>query len=211
LGAESFGINWFSDTSDGKTLLLIVGASVAGLNGPGGLPVWADSEAGIECLACGHRDNLMPLDESGDGEHRMPPEKTARMIAFLITRNRPRKLSKKYELNHNLGGREFRIVLLSSSERALGQIARAANSSRLGGEEVRFMDIPASEPGSLGIIDGKVTSPAGKPPREATKELVDRLKADAIKHQGHAIRAFLEKYVNDPNGNTKRNLKHSLI
>ena len=36
LGLDSFGINWFSDTSDGKTLCLIVAASVAGLMG---LPV----------------------------------------------------------------------------------------------------------------------------------------------------------------------------
>jgi putative DNA primase/helicase len=72
LGLDSFGINWFSNTSDGKTLCLIVAASVAGLVGAEGLPGWADSQAAIEDLARGHRDCVMALDESGDGEHQRP-------------------------------------------------------------------------------------------------------------------------------------------
>jgi len=44
----------------------------------------------------------------------------------------------------------------------LGQIARAANARRLGGEEVRFMDIPASDPNSPGIFDGKIKPAPGK-------------------------------------------------
>ena len=142
----------------------------------------------------------MPLDETGDGEHQMPLEKKARMLAFLIGRNRPRKLSKRYELNHNLTNREFRVIVLSSSERALGQIARAAGERRLGGEEVRFVDIPASDPNSSGIFDGNIKPAPGKTLRETTKELVETLKVNAIKHQGYAFRELLKKYVNDPHG-----------
>ena len=200
LGLDSFGINWFSDTSHGKTLCLFVAASVAGLVGIEGLPGWADSQAGIEDLARGHRDCVMPLDETGDGEHQMPLEKKARMLAFLIGRNRPRKLSKRYERNHNLTNREFRVIVLSSSERALGQIARAAGERRLGGEEVRFVDIPASDPNSSGIFDDNIEPDPGKTLGETTKELVETLKFNAIKHQGHAFRALLDKYVNDPHG-----------
>ena len=63
LGVDSFGINWFSETSDGKTVLLIVAASVPGLLGPEGLPGWADSEAALEAQLRGRRDCLMALDE----------------------------------------------------------------------------------------------------------------------------------------------------
>ena len=200
LGFDSFGINLFSQTSDGKTVCLIVAASVTGLVGVDGLPGWADSESGIEDQARGHRDCVMPQDETSDGEHQMPIEKKARMLAFLIARNRPRKLSKKYERDNNLANREFRIISLSSSERALGQIARAAGGRRLGGEEVRLIDVPASEPGTSGIFDGTMANIDGKTLRETTKELVDELKANAIKYQGHAIRALLKKYVRDSNG-----------
>lgn len=200
LGLDSFGVNFFSDTSDGKTRCLFVAASVPGHVGKGGLPSWADSPPAIEDLARGHRDGPMALDESADGEDQMALEEKARMLAFLIARNRPRKLSKVYERNHNLGDREYRIIVLSSSERALGQIARDANAKRLGGEEVRFIDIPASDPNSSGIFDGDIKPAPGKTLRETTKEIVESLKVNAIKHQGHAFRALMEKYVNDPDG-----------
>jgi uncharacterized protein (DUF927 family) len=200
LGLDSFGINWFSDTSDGKSHALFVAASVAGLMGPDGLPSWADSESAIEALARGHRDCVMPLDETADDEGKTPIEKKARLLAFLIARNRARRLSPIYERSHNLANREFRIIVLSSSERALGQIARAANARRLGGEEVRFIDIPASDPNSPGIFDGNIEPAPGKTLRETTKELVETLKVNAIKHQGHAFRELQEKYVNDPHG-----------
>ena len=200
LGLDSFGINWFSETSDGKTVSLIVAASVPGLLGPEGLPSWADSEAALEAQLRGCRDGPMALDDTGDGEHQMPLEEKARMLAFLIARNRPRKLSKVYERNNGLGPRETRNIVISSSERALGQIARAAGKGRLGGEEVRFMDIPASDPESSGIFDVNIVPAPGKTLRETTKDLVESLRANAIKHQGYAFRELLEKFVNDPNG-----------
>jgi uncharacterized protein (DUF927 family) len=168
--------------------------------GPDGLPSWADSESAIEALARGHRDCVMPLDETADDEDKTPIEKKARLLAFLIARNRPRRLSPIYERSHNLANREFRIIVLSSSERALGQIARAAGRQRLGGEEVRFIDIPASDPNSAGIFDGNIVPAPGKTLRETTKELIEALKANAIRHQGFAFHELQEKYVNDPHG-----------
>jgi hypothetical protein len=142
----------------------------------------------------------MPLDESADGEHQTDLDKKARMLAFLIARNRPRRLARTYERNHKLEGREFRIIALSSSERALGQIARDAGNRRLGGEEVRFIDVPASDGSSSGIFDGNVEPHPGKTLRETTKQLVETLKIKAVKHQGHAFRGLMDKYVNDPHG-----------
>ena len=62
------------------------------------------------------------------------------------------------------------------------------------------MDIPASDPDSSGIFDGKIEPAPGKTLRETTKELVETLRADAIKYQGYAFRDLMEKYVNDPHG-----------
>ena len=203
MGMDSFAINWFSDTSDGKTSMLFIAASVAGLIGPDGLPGWADFEAGLEDQACGHRDCLLPLDESGDGNGRVPPEQKAKLYAFMIARNRPRKLSNQYERAHGLQGREYRIIAQSSSEVALAKIAIDAGNRRLGGEEVRFIDVCASEPGSLGIFDGRVTPHAGKTDRETAKALIDQMKADAQTNQGYAFREFLDRYCRDPESLSK--------
>jgi uncharacterized protein DUF927 len=120
---DSFAINWFSTTSDGKTAVLFIAASVAGLISSGGLPGWADSEPGIEDQALGHRDCILPLDETGDGNGKMPLKDKARMLAFMIARNRPRRLSKRHERANALQDREWRIIAQASSEAALSQVA----------------------------------------------------------------------------------------
>jgi hypothetical protein len=162
------------------------------------LPGWADSEAGLEDQLEAHRDSIMPLDEVADGEQKMPLEKKVRMLSFLIARNRPRKLSKHYEREIGAGGREFRTIVLSSSERSFRTIARRAGEQRLGGEEVRFIDVRATEPGSLGIFDGHVAPQSGQTADETAKEIIERLRANARKHQGHVYLEFWQKYQRDP-------------
>jgi putative DNA primase/helicase len=194
MAMDSFAINWFSTTSDGKTAMLFIAASVAGLIGADGLPGWADSEPGIEGLARGHRDCLLPLDESGDGNGKVSLKDKAKMLAFMIARNRPRKLSVNYERANALQDREWRILVQSSSELALSQVAIDAGGRRLGGEEVRFIDVSASEPGSLGIFDGRVEKLIGKTDQETTKALIEKMKIDATFNQGFAYHEFLDKY-----------------
>jgi hypothetical protein len=204
LNMDSFAINWFGHTSEGKTLALKVAASVAGLFGPGGdLPSWADSIPGFEGQAMGHRDCVLPLDETADGEKEMPLDKRARALAFGIGRNRPRKLSATYEKTHGLKGREYRVIVLSSSERALTEVAIKAGSRRLGGEEVRLTDVPASEPGSAGVFDGNIEHDDGLTLLETTKVLADQLAAAAMKYQGHAFPAFLSELTGAKDWETK--------
>jgi hypothetical protein len=100
----------------------------------------------------GHRDCVLPLDESGDSG-KVPLQEKAKTLAFMIARNRPRRLSKKYERANALQDREYRIIAQSSSELALSQVAIDAGGRRLGGEEVRFTDVPSSDRMSLGIFE----------------------------------------------------------
>jgi uncharacterized protein (DUF927 family) len=197
MSMDSFAINWFSDTSDGKTAVLFVAASVPGLIGTGGLPGWADTEPGIEDQALGHRDSVLPLDESGDGSGKVALKDKAKTLAFMIARNRPRRLSKRHERANALQDREWRIIAQASSEAALSQVAIDAGGRRLGGEEVRFIDVRASEPASLGIFDGAITVQPGKTDRETTKELVEQMKIDAEVNQGFAYQEFLRNYCQD--------------
>jgi len=77
------------------------------------------------------------------------------------------------------------------------QVAIDAGGRRLGGEEVRFTDVPSSDRMSLGIFDGQVTTRPGKSDRETTKALIEQMKADAEANQGFAFHEFLDKYFRD--------------
>jgi uncharacterized protein (DUF927 family) len=127
LGLDSFAINLFGATSAGKTISLLVAASVDGNIGDSGLPGWADSDAGIEDQARGHRDSVMALDETADGDDGVTAlQAKARRLAFLIARNRPRKLSRTYERNNALVGREWRDYC-SQLKRACARRDRASS------------------------------------------------------------------------------------
>ena len=78
-----------------------------------------------------------------------------------------------------------------------------AGSPRLGGEEVRLTDVPASEPGSAGVFDGNIEKDNGLTLLETTKALVETLGAAAVKYQGHALIAFLRKLTRDKDWEAK--------
>jgi hypothetical protein len=198
LSMDSFALNLFAPTSTGKSSLLCAAASVPGLNNKeSGLPKWSESEAAIEQLAIGHRDGLYPLDESGDQGGKVKPHEKAKKLAFLFSRNRARTLDKTYQKKINLTVRDFRVVVLSTSEFALKTIAEVAGHARFGGEEVRLIDVPVTEPGSVGVFDG-VKVPSGRDPGEFGRLLADNLRRDAEINQGFAMDAFLKKFMRNP-------------
>ena len=151
----------------------------------------------IEQLAIGHRDGLFPLDESGDQDGKVGAHEKAKKLAFLFSRNRARTLDKTYQKKINLTVRDFRVIVLSTSEVALKTIAQAAGQPRIGGEEVRFIDVPIGEPGSVGVFDG-VKLPSGRDPSEVGRMLADNLRRDAVINQGFVMDAFLRKFMRNP-------------
>jgi|SRR5581483_3213906 len=208
LSMDSFALNLVGPTSTGKSSLLCAAASVPGLNNEeGGLPKWSDSEAAIEELAIGHRDGLLPLDESGDQDSKVEAHVKAKQLAFLFSRNRARILDKTYQKKINLTVREFRVIVLSTSEVALKAIAEAAGHARIGGEEVRFIDVPVVEPGSIGVFDG-VKVPSGREAGEFGRMLADNLREEAMTNQGFVMDAFLKKFMRDPGAALARTKHH---
>lgn len=208
LNMDSFALNLFGTTSTGKTSALYAAGSVVGLFGDNGLPGWADSVPGLEQLAVGHRDGILPLDDTADeGGSALPTQKKAKLLAFMFARNRGRNLDKSYEKKTNLSVKEFRVIALSTSEFALKAIAESAATSRIGGEEVRFIDVPAIEPGGAGIFD-YLRLAANEDPTEVGQRLVNDLRRHAVENQGFAMDRFMRRVSKDPDVAIKRARSH---
>jgi Domain of unknown function (DUF927) len=208
LNVDSFALNLFGTTSTGKTSALYAAGSVAGLIGENGLPGWADSVPGLEQLAVGHRDGILPLDDTADeGGSSMPIQKKAKLFAFMFARNRGRNLDKSYEKKTNLSVKEFRVIAVSTSEFALKTIAESAAITRIGGEEVRFIDVPAIEPGGAGIFDDLQLS-ADEDPTEVGQRLVNDLRRHAVENQGFAMDRFMRRVAKNPDAAVKRAKSH---
>jgi hypothetical protein len=78
----------------------------------------------------------------------------------------------------------------------LKAIAESAADRRLGGEEARFIDVPAMEPGGLDIFDGLQLS-AGDDRTKIGQRLVNELRREAIRNQGFAMDAFQKRLAPD--------------
>jgi len=119
------------------------------------------------------------------------------MIAFALGNNRGRRVSKVYQKSHRTNSREFRTIILSSSERSLEEIAKAGGSSRLAGEDIRLIDVPAYETNSAGVFDEKIKTISGYSNVETVKKLVEQLERDARDNQGFVLRAMIRRFVAD--------------
>jgi hypothetical protein len=199
LNMDSFALNLFGTSSTGKTRgALCAAGCAAGLFGESGLPGWSDSLPALEQLAVGHRDYLLPLDETGGNESGpISIENKARYLAFMFGQNRTRALDKSYEKKVNLAVKEFRAIGLSTSEFALKAIAQGAAKSRILGEEVRYIDVPSAEPGVPDIFDN-LKLPAHQDRTKTGQKLVDALRDNSILNQGFAMDAFLKRLARDP-------------
>jgi hypothetical protein len=127
----------------------------------------------------------------------MPLPQKARLLAFAISRNRPRNLDKGYEKSSKLTTRDYRNIVLSTSERDLGSVAVTEGTPRLGGEEVRLIDVPAEHPTSQGVFDRPLQLRKGRSPVQQGKRLIDNLRKHAARNQGFAMDRFLRKYTKD--------------
>jgi hypothetical protein len=209
LNIDSFALNLFGTSSTGKTGGgLYAAGSVAGLFGENGLPGWSDSIPALEQLAVGHRDYVLPLDETGGNQSGpIPIEKKAEHLAFMFGQNRTRALDKSYEKKVKLSVKEFRLIALSTSETALKAIAEKATKLRIRGEEVRFIDVPSAEPNSPDIFDNLQLTP-GEDRAKVGEKLVNALRRNSIKNQGFAMDAFLKRLSLDPTAAVKKAKAH---
>ena len=128
LGLNSFGFNFSGTTSGGKTLLLRMAASGAGLIPGKGLATWDGTPTGFEQRAMGHRDNIMPLDDISHLEG--DTQKISKLVTFRLAGNQTKERAGQYVVAQNIVEEDFRVIPLSTSEEPLWeQLDRIRTSS----------------------------------------------------------------------------------
>ena len=191
LNVGTFGIHIYGSSSQGKTTALKLAASSVGLRD---LATMADSSQALEEMAVGHRDSVLLLDETSDG-NRSDKElaQLVRAQSFGLARNRPRHKATRYENSGSPAREDFRIIVLATGERALSQVGK-----RLPGEAVRFIDMAVGANGGSGIFDGDLSSHGAA--GQWTKSAVEYIEKYGRKYCGHAFNIYLEQLLSDGRG-----------
>lgn len=180
----SLGVHLVGDSSMGKTTALHVAASVWGP--PTFVKSWRATSNGLESIATTQNDTLLVLDEISECD----PYEIGAIVYALgngIGKQRANRNGVSRETNR------WRMMWLSSGERTLNAHMREANQQSKAGQQVRLLDIPATNRahGVFDILHGY----------EDGSAFTDALNHAYHQHYGHAGIQFVECLIAD-----KRNL-----
>jgi uncharacterized protein (DUF927 family) len=178
---ESGGFHLVGISSQGKTTILSVAASVTGIKD---IPHWRTTTNGLESTATAFNHLCLPLDEIHQAD-----AKDVGNIAYMLANGQGKARMKKDLTNRK--PKTWQLMVLSSGEVSLGNYMKTANITQKGGQEVRLPDVPAmpvnAEYGCFETIHGADTA----------VQFISTLEAAVKEHHGTALDAFLARLVVD--------------
>jgi putative DNA primase/helicase len=199
LDADGGGFHILGDSSSGKSIALLVAASVWG-KPRDFLRTWNATSTGLEGMATVRNDTLLVLDEIGEAK----PQDIGGII-YALGNGTGRQRGKVSGLPRQV--QQFRVMVLSSGELTMGKHMESAGIRSKAGQELRLLDIPAYRLyGAFDDLHGlglphDAGSEEGR--KGAGRTFADTLKRSASRHYGHlgpAFVALLVARVRGPDG-----------
>ena len=179
LGLPGVGFHLLGDSTSGKTTALIVSTSVWG--SPEFLLSWRTTVNNLEAQCGSRSDTVIIIDES----HLAEPRHLDAAIYVVVHG------ASKGRLNRDATAKDimrWRVVLLSSGERALETHLAAAGIDHKAGQWVRIIDLPAK--GAFGLFDDLHSYSSGA-------QFADILMSTAADSYGYVGPAFVERLIEE--------------
>jgi putative DNA primase/helicase len=179
LSLSGIGFHLLGDSTSGKTTTLIVGTSVWGP--PEFLLSWRTTVNNLEAQCASRSDTAIILDES----HLAEPRHLDAAIYVVVHG------ASKGRLNRDSTAKDimrWRVVLLSTGERALETYIASAGFDHKAGQWVRIIDLPLK--GAFGIFDDLHGE-------KSAARFADKLRNNAACCYGHAGPAFVERLTKE--------------
>lgn len=181
--AESGGFHIFSDSSDGKSTIGKVGASVWG--SPDTKISWNGTALSIINAACSRNDNFILLDEIGEAK-----QKDVAKIAYSLGNGESKGQG------HKDGGNRpiihFKILFFSTGEKPIDTYVKTGDPNLWNaGQAVRLPSIPADTGAGYGVFDNLHQYADGRAFALHLNQAVNH-------HYGTAGIEFIEALINDP-------------
>jgi hypothetical protein len=178
---ECGGFHFHGESTDGKTTAIVFASTVYGNKDY--LASWDVTEAGLEDLAVGRNDALLPLNELKllDSDPVIASQKGSKLV-YLIAEGKGRQRAKNYQNEIST----WRTVVLSSGELSLADHAEKGSLTRLDGERVRVIDLPANSGSGYKIFDRL------PPGYSSSTDFAEHVKAQCQKYYGTALIPYVE-------------------
>jgi putative DNA primase/helicase len=186
LPLETSAVHLFGDSSDGKSTIARVAASVWGapVIGSGGFAAsWNSTKNALEVTLAARSDIGLILDEISQSD----PDQ-AQAVAYLLGNNTGRARMKRDATLRPTSS--WRLAALSTGEPSYAQyVSVRGRQATQAGQAVRFADVPVNMGAGFGGFQNLHGSTSGG-------DFARRLYAACLGAHGHAGPAFVEKLVN---------------
>jgi hypothetical protein len=154
INCPSFTISLFGKTRSGKTVATLAAGSVIGLARDTDLINWNITDTRLEQRLPEFNDMVFPIDDLMMMRgHDKDKYQRIRQLAYKITSGWSTGRDESYTARHDGAHRAWRCIALTSNEKSVPHLARAAKLERQGGEAVRLIDVPALGEGQDHIFD----------------------------------------------------------
>jgi hypothetical protein len=155
VGASEGAIfNIVGPTSLGKTTILLVAQSLMGRPDRNRLKSWYGTLIGLGDSLAAVKDFALIIDDTSRKEGSAKEKsKVIENLAHIAAGGGKRSVSASWELQHGPTPSVSPLLVLSSGEHTLQELAEAGGEVVTGGAAVRFIDIPIPDASSGGVFD----------------------------------------------------------
>jgi putative DNA primase/helicase len=153
-GEQPFSLNLFGPTRAGKSMATLVAGSIIGIERIGDLISWKITNARLEERLPEFNDSVFPVDdlEKINGSEKVKYERE-RELAYSISQGSATARYSGHTRAHGGAHRNWSSIVLTSCERSVQELAKAAKMERQHGEAVRLIDVPAVFEGLDHVFD----------------------------------------------------------
>jgi putative DNA primase/helicase len=192
---ESGGFHFYAPSSQGKSTLMLMAASVFGNNQF--VKKWNMTDAAFEQAAEARNDGILLLDELKLlGSKKSDTASLAQSRIYILGSGEGKQRHTGYQKTVS----RWRLVMLSTGEFSLGQHASDGSLTRLDGEKVRVVDVPAEAGADFGIFDAV-------PEKLTPRRLAERIQYRCNFYHGTAGPVFITKMLEDGRNSVKKKIK----
>lgn len=181
------GFHFVGESSTGKSTLLKAAASIWGSPKEGEfMRSWRTTDNGLEGVASSRNDNLLVLDELGQCQSGT----TARQIIYMLGNGEGKQRATRSGYARRV--RKWQLFILSSGEKTVESFIGEDGREAAAGQLIRLLDLQVNT-GQYGIwanLHGLTGDNAGA-------RFSNMISQAALKHHGHAGRAFITRLAND--------------
>jgi uncharacterized protein (DUF927 family) len=193
---QSFAINLFGPTRVGKTLATLTSGSVIGTARAADLITWSITDARLEQRLAEFNDSVFPIDDlttiKGKANERY---QRVRNLAYNIAQGWATGRHTSFTATHRESHRDWRVIVLTSGEKSVRDLAQAAKQERQHGEVLRLIDVPAVLDDLDNVFDRAPEDARGSQDwkKRAFKEIVEACE----QNHGKAFRKYIGALIAD--------------